>query len=748
VTSHKDPSYVPTAPRSTDHRHFFLREESPEGEAVCWYMIPQRGREEEAYGNFRCEQGLDWLRILSEHSGVSSELMVFVPVEEPLEVWRVMLSNTTERRRKLKLFTWVNWGLESYPGYYFDPRVVGQGRRYEELNALVALNRDQNNKHPRTGFLMSRQPFDGFDMSAEDFTGGGFFSLFPQAVQQGFCTGSMGVQPCQGLIAAMQFDLELDAGQSKTCDFLLGVTDPGLEKAESHLAGLRRTFFAEGAVKEKLEEIKNRWNGLASCHMVKSPDTETDRFFNVWSKYQAKHMARFINALDKVGYRDLLQHLMGINSFNPEYTSVMLPVSLRYQYPDGRAMRQFARFPGAPHDLRMYMDSSSWIPDTLVDYLKETGDFGILERREPFFDPETGELDDKAGATVYEHALRGVKTLYENRGQFGLCRIGHGDWNDSLDGVGREGGGVSVWLSMALVYAAGKMRELAGWLEDAENMALMEKIAGEMTEAVNRSAWDGEYYIYAFNADGSPVGSRKSPEGKIHLNVNSWSLFNGVAEKQGRIERVLDSIARVSTPIGHILLDPPYTHESREVGRIADIVPGQFENGAIYTHGQSFVIYALSCLGKGDEAFAELKKVLPGATVPDITTGPLHQVSNYTVGPAHEHFGRNLYSNFSGSLAWIRKSLSRIFGVLADFDGLVIDPCVPSDWESYEVVKVFRGCRVKVRFSNPDRVCRGVVRATADGEELAIREGKAYIRLEQLSGRKELNVDVRLGRVS
>jgi len=748
VTSHKDPSYVPTAPRATDHRSFFLRERmnvKSDKPVEIWHMIPQRGREEEAYDTFRCEQGLGTVRIISSRNDVFCELLVFVPVDDPLEVWRLRLVNKARKHRLLSLFLSVNWGLESYPAYYFDPRVVGQGIVMEELSALIALNNDKNNKHPRAGFLMSRERFDGFDMSGEDFTGGGHFRIFTRAVEEGLCRGSRGVQPYQGLIAAMQFDLELETSQELTLDFLLGVTDPQPETARLELAGLRERYFKDKGIENQLARLKSSWSDMINRHMVKTPDMEIDRFFNIWSKYQAKNTSRLFLALDKVPYRDILQYLMSICSFNPEYATAHFPTVLRHQFPDGRAMRQFAKFEGAPHDLRMYMDSTSWIPDTMVEYVKETGDAALLEHEEGFYNPETDRVETHDKAALYEHALRGLKGLYGHRGANGLCRIGHGDWNDSLDCVGKNGEGLSVWLSMALVYAARKFRELAAWLGDEENVKLMDLIADDMTRTINRTAWDGHHYVYAFMPDGTPVGSSRNAEGKIHLNVNAWSLFNGVAEKGGRLEQVLEAVSELDTPLGHLLLYPPYTQKSRYVGRIADIVPGQFENGSIYTHGQSFLIYGLVMLGRGDEAFRELKKCLPGSTVPDIATGPLHQLSNFTVGIAHEHFGRNLYSNFTGSLAWLRKSLDRMLGLLADFDNLVIDPIVPAEWKNYEVLKQFRGCRVHASFHNPEGKNRGVVSAKIDGESLPVKGKKVLVPVERFQGVQKVRVEVVMG---
>lgn len=744
ITSHRDRSYVPTAPQPSDHRGFWLREDSANGDAIR-HLFPQQGLDEELYDSFRCEQGLGTIELHSLRDGIRADLLVFVPVDGPFEIWRLSLANESDRPRRPGLFLSVNWGLESYPGYYFDPRVVSQGRLYVEQNALVALNRDQNNCHPRTGFLMSRERFDSFDMSGEEFTGGGQFRRFPAAVERGRCSGSMGVQPYMGLVGAMHFDLELAPGEKRELQFILGVTDSDSEKARAHLESLRNSIFREGGVGREQELLAQSWSKMIDRHKVRTPDRETDRFFNLWSKYQAHNSARWTRALDKVGYRDLLQDLMGVNSFDPAYTRAMLPVALRYQLEDGRAVRQFAKFERAPHDLRMYMDSSSWIPDTLVEYVKESGDFDILDLEEGFYNLETDRVETDLKATLYEHALRGVRGLFENRGLHGLCRIGHGDWNDALDAVGRDGEGVSVWLSMALVYAARRMRELTSFRDDRANTALMDRIISEVTAAINENAWDGGHYVYAFMGDGTPVGSDSNEEGKIHLNVNTWSLFNGVAEAAGRVERVIASISRLDTSLGHLLLLPAYTERSKHVGRIADMLPGQFENGSIYTHGQSFLIYALAEMGQGDRAWAEMKKILPGATLPDISTGPPHQVSNFTAGIEHEHFGRNLYSNFSGALAWLRKSLDRMYGLIPGLDCLVVDPCVPSHWKEYEVVKEFRGCSVYARVLNPGGVCRGVKRALAGGEHLTVAGGVAKVPLESIRGRKQLRLEVELG---
>jgi cellobiose phosphorylase len=251
---------------------------------------------------------------------------------------------------------------------------------------------------------------------------------------------------------------------------------------------------------------------------------------------------------------------------------------------------------------------------------------------------------------------------------------------------------VSTWLSIALVYASSRLLKLSRRLGDARATDLLQTIISTMTEAVNAACWDGDHYIFGFNDDGDVIGSDRCEEGKIHAPVNTWALFTGVAAAAGREEALLEGLKRLWSPIGIVLTTPPYTQKSRETaGRIADIMPGQFENGAIYTHPHSFFIYGLTLRGRPDQAYREMKLSLPGNTFPDIATGPPHQQSNYAVGPSHPSFGTNPYSNFSGSTAWYLKALDRMLGVLADFDGLRIAPAAPSAWKEFRLRKRFRG---------------------------------------------------------
>jgi len=703
MTSHLDTNYVPTAPEPQDVRGFWVHE-AP----AAWPMFPVPGYEEDRHDDYACRQGMDTFGLSARRDGLACRLDVHVPEDEPMEVWEVALTNETDRPRELSWFCRIKVNVDSFPFYYFVPRVTCEGLATD--GALVFVNHDRNNKHPRQAFLVTDPPFDGYDMMSEVFDGWSPRAPIPAAVARGACFDSAGLQPAMGLIAAVQFRVTLPPGERRSARLAYGCCEGDADRRRGYLRKVRQGVLARPDVSR--DAVARRWGGFVRAHAVQTPDEHLDRYFNVWSKVQQRSQGRFCHGLDKIGYRDILQHLLGLCDFDAPYVRARLAEALRYQFPDGRAVRQYEVLPGAGHDLRMYQDSPSWIADTLVKYVKETGDVAFLDEPVPYLDPETLAPSERASGTVYEHAIAGLRSLHENTGYHGLCRIGYGDWNDALSRIGGEKG-VSVWLSCACVYQAKLLAELASFVGREEDAAGLRRVAEEMTGRINAHAWDGQWYIYALNADGEPIGSSRCREGRIHLNVNTWAILSGVADAAGRAEQVWESIETLATPIGHVLLDPPYTRASaEEVGRIADIIPGQFENGAMYTHGESFYLYALVRSGRSDKWYEELPRTLPSRVIPDIATGPPHQQSNFAVGPAHPSYGMNLFSNFTGSLAWYRRSIEAAAGVTADFEGLRIDPRPPSSWDGYRVMRRFRGCRIDARLKRGDAFS-----VRLDGEE-------------------------------
>lgn len=729
MSVHHDTNYVPTSPQLQDCRRFFVYEDGD-----SWPMLPIPYHQSSQYKDTICRQGLDSITFESQCRKLVSKLDVCVHPTRPLELWTIQITNVSDKKRQFRWFSSLNVNIDSYPFYYFVPRVVCDGL-YED-GAMVFVNHDKNNKHPRSSFFVSSPDFDRFDMMAEAFNGIAARGPLPKAVQEGRCANSLGQQPYDGLIAASQFDAVLEPGETKQWTCAYGWCPYDKDERVSYIEDIKSDVLAkQTAVKTK---INSRWSEKTTALMAKTPSRELDRYFNVWSKYQVRNQSRFCAALDKIGYRDMLQNLMGICDCDLEYVRRSIIRLLGYQLANGQAVRQYEKMPDTGNDMRMFMDSSSWIPDTLVSYLKESGDFGLLDEQVPYFDMTTLKPNESNCGSVYQHALRAVRSLADNTGFHGLCRIGYGDWNDALSGIGGEKG-VSVWLSCACVHAAGIMVKLAEYLKKDDDANQMRKIAEAMTMRINDHAWDGQWYIYAINGEGKPIGSKQNDEGKIHLNVNTWALFTGVARAAGRESEVLNAIEKLATPLGHRLLAPPYTGISRDdVGRIADQKPGLIENGSIYSHGEAFYLYALIAARKGTKCFEELMRSIPSNLIQDISTGPRHQQANFTVGPDHPSYGAQFFSNFTGSVPWYRKVIERMLGVYADFDSLIIAPAIPQDWQEYEICKTWRGRKIRVHFRRADVSENRVVMNGSDF-------GKA-IPLASLSKDKENYIEVEIPR--
>lgn len=722
VTAHHDTNYVPTAPQPQDAREFWVHEDG-----AAWPLFPRGETELDDFTEVGASFGQDGLRIVACRGELHGELSVVVPPDEPRELWRVTLSNHATKPRTLNWFTRIPVNVDSYPFYYFVPRVVCCGRL--EDGVMVFENRDKGNRHDRAVYFAATPLFSRYEMMAERFDGVGRNAGLPMAVKRGMLSNSDGQEPYAGLIAGAQFPVSLQQGETRTWELAFGLLPQNKQERVQIFQG--GATHPAGHWEREHQRAQSLWTHKVNLFAIQTGNVALDRYFNVWSRYQARNQARFVRALDKVGYRDILQDLLGVCDTEPEFVRSRILEALRFQFSDGRAVRQYEKYPGGGHDERMYHDSPAWLADLLVTYLSETGDVAILEERVPYLDWETKRPSQESG-TVYEHVLRGTRSLFERTGHHELSAIGYGDWNDAISGIGGENG-VSVWLSCAAVFAAGHMERLAEKFGRPEDAKMMRGLREDMIERINTHAWDGRWYIYAINDRGEKIGSRDSQEGKIHLNVNTWALFTGVAAAAGREETVWESLRELETPIGHMLLRPAYTQASRDtVGRIADQTPGLIENASIYTHGEAFYLYALARRGDGDAWLEALRRTLPSEQAADIATGPPHQQSNFFVGPDHPRFGENMFSGFTGSLAWYRRSFEHILGVLPCLDGLLIAPRPPSTWNSYRVRKTFRGCTLDFRF-----VRAGKRSVSVEGNPVP-----SILTEEYLAGKTALSIDV------
>jgi len=672
VTYFSSETYTPTHPETG--RFIYVRDNDTN---KYWFLNPQV---DDKHKNFRCHYGLGYVKIFAENNKISSEFRIFVPLEDPCEIWTIKLKNKDSKERSIDIFPYVQWYLSNYPSTFTDPQVYKRAYFNKKYNSIITYNFNPENLIEYGAFMTSSEKIKGYDCSKRAFIGCYGDIKRPSVLVNGEnCHNTdAGAEPDIGVL---QHRVILKPGSEKEINILIGVIHSEKEIPKY----MRRYLSSKNKVEHEFKRLNEYWETVIKKVEINTPDKEFNDRINIWIKYQLHQTFRWTRGLDR-GYRDVLQDIRGFIPLGYEKTKSLFLKTLEYQYKNGEAVRQWSEI-GGPHDLRNYKDSPVWIPDTLVAYLKESGDFKILNKRIKFF--------DGGCASVYDHALRAVRNLFNNRGMHKMCYMGHGDWNDALNEIGRDGKGESVWLTVALCYAILKMKELAEFLKDNRVVKEMTRMYETLKRDINDNAWDGRWYIYAFNDYGKPIGSKSNLEGKIHLNVQTWAIFTKVAEGD-RLKSCLDIIDNeMDNDVGPVLLKPSYTHYDSKIGRITGMLPGFFENGSIYSHGVSFKYKADLVAGRYTQAYKTFKKLMPSNSKnpPGHSSLEPFSCTNFYVGPdGKEKFGVSMYSWFTGSIAWFfSATLEDLFGIKPDFDGLLIEPHFPNGWKAYKVRRYFRG---------------------------------------------------------
>ena len=330
---------------------------------------------------------------------------------------------------------------------------------------------------------------------------------------------------------------------------------------------------------------------------------------------------------------------------------------------------------------------------------------------------------DEGEATVLGHMDRALDFLESNKGEHDLLLIKFGDWNDSLTGVGKEGRGESVWLSIAYAQALCEMAELARFMGDSAKEANYLSRREAIMKAINDNAWDGEWYRRCYTDNGSPLGSVQNKYAKMFMEPQCWSLISGVAseERANTIIKAMDE--RMLTPVGYLLLTPSYKEFDSTIGRISSMEPGICENGTIYSHTNIWMILGLLKYGKADLAYELFKKIAPGYIVGDNTEIKNkclpYMFSNCYFGPEHKNSAFQMeYSWITGSVAWYTNTMENyLVGARATYEGLVIEPHLP--FESAKMKRSFRGAEYDITVSNPSKLAKNyTLEITVDGKKL------------------------------
>ena len=392
-----------------------------------------------------------------------------------------------------------------------------------------------------------------------------------------------------------------------------------------------------------------------------------------------------------------------------------------------------------------YSDDHLWSILGVAAYLKETGDFAFLDEVVPFYDKDKRSSPvDKQGnplesASVLEHMGRGLNFTRNDIGAHGLPLLGFADWNDTINlAKGAES------LFSAHLYGRA-LREFIALLEHlGRDASEWHKAYADMKARVEEHAWDGEWYVMYFDYDGTPLGSQKNEKGKIHLNGQSWAVLSGYAE-MSRARQAMDSVYKwLNTKYGIKLSTPGFNGFDPQYGGVTTYPPGAKENGGIFLHPNPWAIIAETMLGNGDRAYEYYSQINPAGKNDMIE---LYESEPYVypqniLGDEHPQFGLARNSWLSGTASWMYQAGTQwILGIRAEYDGLRVDPCIPSKWDGFQITRKYRGIAYHITVKNPKHVCKGVAKVMVNGE---LAEG-SLIRADAYAGESEVNVEVTLG---
>jgi cellobiose phosphorylase len=698
---------------------------------------------------YECRHGIGYTIIKSSNHGITTELLIFVPEDEPLEIWRLTIKNNTRRYRKIHLFTFFEWCLGQAPDWHREFHKSFISTEYDpKLSAILATKylwevpSDRghwNTNWPYIAFHSSSIKPVSYDTDKESFLGMYGSISMPRALNECKLYRHSG----KGLdaIASLYNRVELEPKGSKSIVYTLGAAKSKLE-AVKFVSSYKDLKLVSNA----LEKVRVQWSDRLSKLEVETPDKAMNIMLNKWLKYQTISgriwgRSAYYQTGGAYGFRDQLQDSQLWLLIEPQKTLEQICLHAQHQYRNGSVYHWW--HPITEIGLRNEIsDNLLWLPFVVNNYLLETGDFGALETILPF-------LDDTNGATLYQHCVRAIEFALQRISERGLPLIGAGDWNDGLSAVGLDMKGESIWLAQFLHRILIDFAVIAKRLNDELRETSYIDRANSLRSAINQFGWDGKWYYGATKDSGEKLGSKENKEGTIWLNPQTWSIIADVAD-HNRARQVMDAVENIlEVEIGPLLLRPAYRIPDRYIGYLTRYSPGMRENGGVYTHAATWAIIAAAKLGRGESAFRIFSKLNPinrGKNPEQYCAEPYVTPGNIE-GPDSQFFGRGGWTWYTGSSSWLfRVGIEYILGVRPAFEGLMIDPCIPRKWKRFAIRRIFRGATYNITVENPENVEYGIAQIVVDGQQPGVKQGSREIILPLLPEKTVHNVLVVMGK--
>lgn len=702
--------------------------------------------------NYECRHGMNYTRITGCKLGVVASVLFFVPLHTAAEVQMLSLANNSNEVKHLKIFSFEEWCLwnaatdmENFQRNFSTGEV-----EIEQQTSTIYHKTEYRERRNHYAFYHVNTPIQGFDTDRESFVGLYNEYSAPQAVVEGKPRNSVahGWSP----VASHYIEVELKPGEKCDLIFLLGYVENEqdkkweckkvINKEKAH--ALMDRFATREQVDKAFAELKVYWDQLLDIFVVDSGNDKLDRMVNIWNQYQcmvtfcmSRSASFFESGIGRgMGFRDSNQDLVGFVHQIPERARQRIIDIASTQFPDGGCYHQYQPLTKrGNNDIGGgFNDDPCWLIFGTVAYIKETGDFSILDEPVPFDNVPGSEV------SLLEHLKVSFNHVINNLGPHRLPLIGRADWNDCLnlncfswnpdesfqttENKSEGSKAESLMIAGLFVVTGRDYVSLCRHLGHNDEADRAQKAVDDMVEAVEKSGWDGKWYLRAYDYFGHKIGSDENEEGKIFIESQGWCTMAAIGKEKGYPEMALDSVKeRMECEHGIVLNNPAFTTYHVEMGEISSYPEGYKENAGIFCHNNPWVIIGETVAGRGDDAWRHYTKILPSYVEEKYQT--LHKVEPYVncqmvAGKDAARPGEGKNSWLTGTAAWMWYTVSEfILGIQPDYEGLRIDPCLPSTAKEYTVKRRFRGALYHIHVLNPDGHQKGVKRISLDGKAVS-----------------------------
>lgn len=712
------------APLDVGGRYIYIRDNlatQPDYWSPTWQ--PTRSK----LDSYECRHGLGYTKIKSTRSGIEAETTYFVPLGENLEIWGLTITNGRSIPADLSIFSAVEfclWDAVDDASNFQRNYSIGE---VEVEDGTIYHKSEYRERRNHFAYFACSEPLAGFDTQREEFLGPYHGWDAPLAVELGQTRRSiaMGWQP----VGVHQVTINLAPGESRRINYVLGYhenpVDEKFDPPETLIINKKTVkpiiakYLKTDSVDKAFLDLRDYWSQLLNKLTVETPDVHANRMVNIWNVYQmmvtfnfSRSSSYFESGVGRgIGFRDSNQDLLGFTHLCPERARARLLDLAATQLPSGGAYHQYQPLTKlGNNDIGVgFNDDPLWLVLAASAYLKETGEWSILDERVPFDNQPGSE------APLYTHLQRSMQHTTDRLGPHGLPLIGRADWNDCLNlncfsdtpgqsfqtAAGRDGKvAESVFIAGLYILASNEMEVISHKLgKEAEAMGY-QVLRQKMEQAIETSGWDGEWFRRAYDHNGQPVGSNIYPEGKIFIEPQGMCVMAGVGIEDGKALKALNSVGKMlASQHGIVMLYPAFKKYYLNYGEISSYPPGYKENGSVFCHTNPWVMIAETCLGRGDRAFDYYLRINPSARE---EISEVHRCEPYVYAQMIGGFealkpGEAKNSWLTGTASWNYVAITQhILGIRPTLEGLSISPVIPTGWKGFNAVRIYRGVKYEI----------------------------------------------------